>query len=126
MFLRTISCISGAVIIIIIARAAPSNGQTVEDKTGNPRSGFVQLSNGPMDDPLWSPARLNHEKRGLGILGDQEHVAHGVNRRRVNDNAVEVTKQLIENAAELYIIEELGRIRSSMTGGKKDEIVLGR
>ena len=54
---------------------------------------------------------MNHEKRGLGILGDQEHVAHGVNRRRVNDNAVEVTKQLIENAAELYIIEELGRIR---------------
>ena len=69
---------------------------------------------------------MNHEKRGLGILGDQEHVAHSINRRRVNDNSVEVTKQLIEDAVELRIIEELGRIRSSMTGGKKDEIVVAR
>ena len=87
----------------------------------------VQLIDGAANCPFRRLAGANDQAGRMRRSRYQKSIADRIDRRRVNHDPIEFTKQTLDDILELLITKKLGRVRCATTGRQDDEIVvLGR
>ena len=75
----------------------------------------VQLTDGAADCPFGGLAGANHQAGRMRRSRDEKSIADRVDRRRIDDDPIEFSKQIFDHIFELLVAEKLGWI------GRRDD-----
>ena len=118
---RALSSVGGvffvfvAVVVIVVAGGAAGR-QAVQDETRHLGAGFAQEHEGAIHRFAGGLAGADDEDGLMNVRGDVEGVAHGVDGRAVEDDALESVAELRDEGRDVGGADQLSGVGGAVAG----------
>ena len=111
-----------SVVIIIVVRSVTVS-YPVQDCSDDVCAGLLKEADGPLDRSPRSLSSLDDEANPIEVSCQQEGIAYGIDRRRVNNHAIIVAKKPPNKSRKRSIRENQRRLGAMAPGGNEIQVL---